>query len=52
MGWGPHSIGIVGEGVFATGGSYTGILMNENGDAVKILGAEGALVLDNLPAAE
>ncbi len=30
---------------FTPGGSYTGTLMNENGDAVKILGVEGALVL-------
>jgi endogenous inhibitor of DNA gyrase (YacG/DUF329 family) len=40
------------EGVFTAGGSYTGTLMNEQTDVVKILGAEGALVLDQLPAAE
>lgn len=39
-------------GVFTAGGSYSGTLMNEQTDVVKILGAEGALVLDQLPAAE
>ena len=40
------------EGVFTAGGSYTGTLMNEMGDVVKILGVDGALVLDQLPTAE
>ena len=44
--------GAMAESVFTAGGSYTGILTNENGDAVKILGVDGALVLDQLPAAE
>jgi len=44
--------GAMAESVFTAGGSYTGTLVNEVGDAVKILGVEGALVLDNLPAAE
>ena len=44
--------GALAEGVFTAGGSYSGTLMNEQTDVVKILGVEGALVLDQLPAAE
>ena len=40
------------DGVFTAGGSYTGTLMNEATDVVKILGVDGALALDQLPAAE
>ena len=44
--------GALAEGVFTAGGSYIGTLMNEATDVVKILGVDGALVLDQLPAAE
>ena len=44
--------GTLTDGTFAAGGSYTGILLNEKGDAAKILGADGVLSLEAAPAGE